>query len=399
MQTRPGLRILLAAGVALSVGYGVRQCLGLFITPLEAARGWPAGVFALAFALQNLVWGIVQPFVGAFADRFGARLTVAAGGLLYALGLGLMATTHDRTLFAWGGGTLLGLALAATSFGVLIGPVASLVPPERRNAALGILGAAGSLGQLFYPPFAQVAIGAAGWFAALIGLAVVGAAIVPLGFTLRDPAGAPAQTRQPLSAAVREAFGVPSYWLLSVGFFVCGFHLAFFQTHMPAIVARAGLAPALGAAALAIVGGFNVIGSYFSGRLSDRYPKRFILSAIYGLRFVAILAFVAVPISTVSVIVFSAAMGLLWLSTIPPTTGVIAEKFGLQWVSTLFGVAFLLHQIGAFCGAWLGGVIVDRTGSYNLMWVISLAVALFGVVIQLPIDERRVRRAEASAAA
>lgn len=392
------MRILLAACIALSVGYGVRQCLGLFITPLEAVRGWPAGVFALAFALQNLVWGIVQPFVGAFADRFGARLTVAAGGISYALGLGLMATTHDRTLFAWGGGTLLGFALAATSFGVLIGPVASLVPPERRNAALGILGAAGSLGQLFYPPFAQIAIGAAGWFTALVGLAAVGIAIVPLGFMLREPAAVPARAHQTLRDAVREAFGVPGYWLLSAGFFVCGFHLAFFQTHMPAIVARAGLAPALGAAALAIVGGFNVIGSYLSGRLSDRYPKRFILSSIYGLRFVAILAFVAVPISTVSVIAFSAAMGLLWLSTIPPTTGVIAEKFGLQWVSTLFGVAFLIHQIGAFCGAWLGGVIVDRTGSYNLMWVISQAVALFGVVIQLPIDERRVSR-EAPAAA
>jgi MFS family permease len=393
MRLRPGLGILLAACVALSVGYGVRQCLGLFIAPLEDARGWSAGVFALAFALQNLVWGLAQPFVGAFADRFGARATVAAGGLLFAAGLGLMATTLDPNVFAWVGGTVLGLALAAASFGVLIGPVAALVPPERRSVAFGLLGAGGSLGQLFYPPFAQIAIHGVGWFPALIGLAAIGVGIVPLAFLLREPArGIAAAQHLSLGAALREAFTVPSYGLLTAGFFVCGFHIAFFQTHMPSIVARAGLSPSIGAAALAIVGAFNVIGSYASGRLADRFPKRYVLSGIYGLRFVAILAFVLVPISTVSVLVFSSAMGLLWLSTVAPTSGVIAEKFGMQWVSMLFGVAFLVHQIGAFFGAWLGGVIVDRTGSYNLMWIVSLAVALFGFVIQLPIDERPLPR-------
>lgn len=394
MRLRPGLGVLLVACIALSVGYGVRQCLGLFIVPLEGARGWSAGVFALAFALQNLMWGIAQPFVGAVADRFGARATVACGGVLFALGLGLMATTHDPTLFAWGGGTLLGLALAATSFGVLIGPVAALVPPERRTVAFGLLGAGGSLGQLFYPPFAQISISSAGWFPTLVALAAIGIGIIPLALlVLREPDRAIATAQQlSLGAALREAATVPSFGLLTAGFFVCGFHIAFFQTHLPAIVARAGLSPSIGAAALAIVGAFNVIGSYASGRLADVFPKRYVLSGIYGLRFVAILIFVLVPISTFSVLAFSSAMGLLWLSTVAPTSGVIAEKFGLQWVSMLFGVAFLVHQIGAFFGAWLGGVIVDRTGSYNLMWVISLGVAAFGFLIQFPIDERPLAR-------
>ena len=399
MRLRPGLGILLVACLALSVGYGVRQCLGLFIVPLEAARGWSPGVFALAFALQNLIWGIAQPFVGAFADRFGSRLTVAAGGLLFALGIGVMAMTGSPAMFAWGGGTLLGLALAATSFGVLIGPVAALVPPERRSVAFGLLGAGGSLGQMFYPPFAQVAIGGVGWFPTLIALATIGIGIVPLAFVLRRPArtGAASQAL-PLGAALREAFTVPSYGLLSAGFFVCGFHIAFFQTHLPQIVARAGLSPGLGAAALAIVGAFNVLGSYASGRLADVFPKRYVLSGIYGLRFVAMLIFVLVPISAFSVLAFSSAMGLLWLSTVAPTSGVIAEKFGMQWVSTLFGIAFLVHQIGAFFGAWLGGVIVDRTGSYNLMWVVSLGLAAFAFAIQFPIDERPLARVAANPA-
>ncbi len=399
MKLRPGLGVLLAACLALSVGYGVRQCLGLFIVPLESARGWSAGTFALAFALQNLVWGLAQPFTGAVADRFGARLTVAGGGLCFTLGLAIMATANDPALFAWGGGVLLGLALAATSFGVLIGPVAALVPPERRNAAFGLLGAGGSLGQLFYPPFAQIAIHGAGWFPTLAVLALIGVGIVPLAFVLRDPPRTVhAGPQLPLGAALREAAGVPSYLMLSAGFFVCGFHIAFFQTHLPTIVARAGLAPGIGAAALAIVGAFNVIGSFASGRLADRFPKRYVLSAIYGLRFVAIGLFALVPISANTVIVFSSAMGLLWLSTVAPTSGIIAEKFGLQWVSTLFGITFLSHQIGAFFGAWLGGVVLDRTGSYDLMWVISLALAAFAFLIQFPIDERPLVRAPAAGA-
>lgn len=393
MRTRSGLAVLLVACVALSVGYGVRQSLGLFIAPLEAARGWSAGVFALGFALQNLVWGMAQPFAGAIADRFGARATLATGGLLFAGGLGLMATTHDPLVFSWVGGTVLGLALAAASFGVLIGPVAALVPPERRSVAFGLLGAGGSLGQLFYPPFAQAAISGAGWFPSLLTLAAIGVGIAPLSLMLREAprSVAPAQSLG-LFAALEEAFRVPSFAFLAAGFFVCGFHIAFFQTHMPAIVARAGLSPTVGAAALAIVGAFNVIGSYASGRLADAFPKRYVLSAIYGLRFVAILLFVLIPISVVSVVAFSAALGLLWLSTVAPTSGVIAGKFGLQWVSTLFGITFLVHQVGAFFGAWLGGVILERTGSYNLMWIIALGVALFGFLIQFPIDERPVRR-------
>ena len=354
-------------------------------------------MFALAFALQNLIWGIAQPFTGFVADRIGVRGTVAAGGLCFAGGIGLMAYTSDPTVFAWVGGGLIGLALAATSFGVLIGPVASLVPPERRSAAFGLLGAGGSLGQLFYPPFAQVALSREGWFPSLIALAAIGVAIVPLALMLREPDRTARGTGQSIGAALREAAVVPSYGMLSAGFFVCGFHIAFFQTHLPKIVATAGLDASIGAWALSIVGAFNVIGSYGSGWLSDRVPKRYVLSGIYGLRFVAIALFAFTPITTFSVIAFSAAMGLLWLSTVAPTTGIIAGKFGTQWVSTLFGIAFFVHQVGAFFGAWLGGVLLDRTGSYTSMWIVLLAVAAFGFIIQFPIDERPLVRVPAPA--
>ena len=392
MRQRAGLGVFLAACLALAVGYGVRQALGLFIVPLEDARGWSAGVFSLAFGLQNLVWGIAQPFVGAVADRFGARRTVALGGLLYAAGIGVMATATQPAAFAWGGGTLIGLALATTSFGVLLGPIAALVPPERRTAALGILGAGGSLGQLFYPPLAQVSIGGFGWHTTLLILAGVGALIVPVAWLLRDPPKTSHARSVSVVTAFREAIAVPSFGLLAAGFFVCGFHIAFLQTHLPAIIARAGLAPGVGAAALAIVGAFNVVGSYGIGRLADRIPKRYVLAGIYALRSVVILLFVLAPVSAISVIVFSAAMGMLWLSTVAPTSGIIAEKFGTQWLSALFGVAFLSHQVGGFLGAWLGGIIVDRTGSYDLMWTISIAIAVGAALINLPIDERPVAR-------
>jgi predicted MFS family arabinose efflux permease len=398
MRWGSGFGVFLAACFALSVGYGVRQCLGLFIGPLETAHGWPAGVFALAFALQNLVWGVAQPFVGAVADRFGPRLTVAAGGACYAIGIAIMAFANDPMLLAWGSGIFIGLALSASSFGVLIGPVAALVPPERRAAALGILGAGGSLGQLFYPPFAQIAIGGTGWHASLLGLAGIGALIVPLAFILRAPPRTTSAAHHlSLGAAFREALSIPSFGMLTIGFFACGFHIAFFQTHLPNIVARAGLSPAIGASALAIVGAFNVIGSFVAGRLADRYPKRYVLAGVYALRGVAIATFAALPITAFSVIAFSAAMGLLWLSTVAPTSGIIAEKFGLQWVSALFGVAFFSHQLGAFLGAWLGGVILDRTGSYDLMWTLSIAVAAFATLVHLPIDERPVARLNAIA--
>lgn len=392
MRFGPGLGVFLAACFALSVGYGLRQCLGLFIAPLQAAHGWPSGVFALAFALQNFVWGAAQPFVGAVADRFGPRLTVAAGGVCYAIGVGIMAFANDPELLAWGSGIFIGLALSASSFGVLIGPVAALVPAGKRAAALGVLGAGGSLGQLFYPPFAQAAIGGSGWFPSLVGLSVIGALIVPLAFTLRAPAAAPAGPRLTLAAAFREALSVPSFRLLAVGFFACGFHITFLQTHLPAIVARAGLAPSVGATALAVVGAFNILGSYAAGWLADRVPKRYVLSGIYALRGLAIVVFLAVPISAVSVVAFSGAMGMLWLSTVAPTSGIIAEKFGLQWVGSLFGVAFFSHQVGGFLGAWLGGVILDRTGSYDLMWLLAIAVAVFAALVNLPIDERPLAR-------
>lgn len=397
-MTRP-VALFLAASAVVSVGYGLRQSLGLLIAPMSAAHAWPVGVFAFAFALQNLAWGIAQPFAGAFVDRFGARAIVAAGGCMFVGAIAVLATAKDPLWFSWGGGTLLGVALAATWIGVLVGPISALVPPERRATAIGLLGAGGSVGQLLYPPLTQIALGSIGWFATLCVLGVLVAVVIPLAFFFpgeRTVAAASTPLREPrgiaLGAALREAFSVPSYGLLTAGFFVCGFHLAFFQTHLPAIVARAGLAPSVGAAGLAVVGAFNIAGTYCSGRLADRFPKRYVLASIYGLRALAMIVFLATPISALSVLVFSAVLGLLWLSTVSPTSAIIGEKFGLEWVSTLFGITFLSHQVGAFFGAWLGGVIVDRTGSYTLMWQVSIAVALFGVIIQLPIDERPVPR-------
>jgi predicted MFS family arabinose efflux permease len=324
---------------------------------------------------------------------------VLTGGILYGLGLGLMAYSANALVFAWIGGLLIGLALAAASFGVMIGPIAALVPVERRMAALGLLSAGGSLGQLFYPPFAQIAMGGIGWHATLIVLALFGLLIVPLAFVLRDPVKTTAShAAMPLGAAFREALAIPSFGMLTVGFFACGFHIAFFQTHFPAIVAHAGLAPSIGAAALAVVGAFNILGSFVFGRLADRFPKRYVLSAIYTLRGLAIVGFLALPVTAFSVIAFSSVLGLLWLSTVAPTSGIIAEKFGLQWVSALFGVVFVSHQIGAFFGAWLGGVVYDRTGSYDLMWIIAIAVAAFAALVHLPINERPVARLAVEAA-
>src|SRR5579875_3288520 len=370
------VRLLMAACVLLTINLGIRQSLGLFITPMTDDLHWSRSVFALSFALQNLLWGAGQPIAGVFADRFGAIRTIIGGAAVYAGSLVLMATWHDPLAYN---------VLAA---------IGKAVPEKERGIALGIAMAGGSFGQLAVPPISQVLIDGFGWLTALLILAAASAAMIPLALPF---AQVPTKTfegarDQSVGEAVREALGTPSFWCLTFGFFVCGFHVAFVQTHLPAIVSGAGLPSLVGAWGLAIVGASNMLGTYASGYLSGRMQKRFLLSAIYAIRGAIIAIFMLTPISELSVFIFTASLGVVWLSTVPPTTGIVTRMFGLRWSSTLFGFPFFSHQIGAFFGAWLGGFIYDHTGSYHLMWEISIAAAAFAALINLPIVERPVPR-------
>jgi len=393
MRSRTIVRLLMASCLLLTINLGIRQSLGLFITPMTDDLHWSRSIFALSFALQNLLWGAGQPIAGVFADRFGAMKTIVAGAVIYTASLVLMATWHDPLVYNFMG-VLLGIGFAGCSLSIVLAAISKAVPPEKRGVALGIAMAGGSFGQLTIPPISQVLIGGLGWLPALLILAGSSALMVPLAIAFaKVPTKADDGFRdQSVGQAVREAFGTPSFWCLTFGFFVCGFHVAFIQTHLPAIVSGAGLPSIIGAWGLAIVGGSNMLGTYVSGYLSGRMPKRYLLSAIYTIRGAIIAVFMLVPISEVSVFVFTAALGLVWLSTVPPTTGIVTQLFGLRWSSTLFGFPFLSHQIGAFFGAWLGGFIFDHTGSYQLMWQISIAGAIFAALINLPIVERPVPR-------
>ncbi len=388
------VRLLMAACVLLTINLGIRQSLGLFISPMTDDLHWSRSVFALSFALQNLLWGVGQPIAGVFADRFGAMKTIIVGSVIYTGSLVLMATWHDPLVYNFMG-VLLGIGFAGCSLSIVLAAISKSVPAEKRGVALGIAMAGGSFGQLAIPPISQVLIGGVGWLPALLILAASSALMVPLAIAFsRVPTAAALEGSrdQSVSEAVREALTTPSFWCLTFGFFVCGFHVAFVQTHLPAMVSGAGLPSIVGAWGLAIVGGSNMIGTYVSGYLSGRMPKRYLLSAIYGIRGAIIAIFMLTPISELSVFVFTASLGLVWLSTVPPTTGIVTQMFGLRWSSTLFGFPFLSHQIGAFFGAWLGGFIFDHTGSYQLMWQISVAAAIFAALINLPIVERPVPR-------
>jgi MFS family permease len=393
MKPRLIVRLLMAACVLLTINLGIRQSLGLFITPMTDELHWSRSVFALSFALQNLLWGAGQPIAGVFADRFGAMKTIIAGSIIYAASLVLMATWHDPLVYNFMG-VLLGIGFAGCSLAIVLAAIAKSVPPEKRGVAVGIAMAGGSFGQLAVPPISQVLIGGLGWLPALLILAGSSALMVPLAIAFAGvPIKPPEDTSdQPVGAAIREALSNSSFWCLTFGFFVCGFHVAFIQTHLPAIVSGAGLPSIVGAWGLAIVGASNMLGTYVSGYLSGRMPKRYLLAAIYTIRGAIIAIFMVVPLSEASVFIFTAALGVVWLSTVPPTTGIVNQLFGLRWSSTLFGFPFFSHQIGAFFGAWLGGYIYDHTGSYQLMWQICVAVAIFAALINLPIVERPVAR-------
>jgi MFS family permease len=395
---RPG--VVIFAGCAIGVvTFGVRSSFGLFTAPLSELRGWDREVFALAIAVQNLLWGIGQPFAGAVADRFGAGRVLAAGGLVYALGVALMAVSTSPGGFVFTGGVLVGLGLSGGSFTIVIGAFARLVREDRRSWAMGLATAAGSMGQFLFAPLGQAFISAYGPATALVLLAGF-VALVPLlavSLTGRGELSAEDEdigTRAALVGAIRQ----PSYLLLTSGFFVCGFHIAFISTHLPAYLTDLGLSPSLAAWALSLIGLFNVIGAYSAGVLGGTYPKRLLLSGIYFGRAVAFALFVLMPVSAFSVVLFAVFIGLLWLSTVPLTSGLVALMFGTRHVGMLFGIVFFSHQVGAFAGALLGGVTYERTGTYDLMWVLCIILGIAAGIVHIPIQERRAVRLAPSVA-
>jgi MFS family permease len=400
MGRRAWIAILCGGGI-LAVIVGLRQSLGLFLPPISVELDLGRETFALGIGLMNLVWGLGAPFAGALADRHGAGRVAAFGGLLY--GGGLLAMTlggQGEQLLA--GGVLLGLGLSGAGFSVVLGAVGRAAPPERLSAALGWASVGGSIGQFLALPYTYLLIGGFGWSLSLAILAATAALTVPLARGIAGAAAAPdaapdASGAQSLGEAVREACRHRGFRLLTAGFFVCGFHLAFVAVHLPAYLGDKGLPTWLAATALTLVGLCNVIGTLGCGLLGQRYPKKSVLSLLYLLRALVFLAFLVVPVSQASVLVFGAAMGFLWLGTVPLTSGLVAQIFGPAYMSTLFGMVFLSHQVGGFGGAWLAGYVYDLTGSYDLMWWLSVALGLASAALHWPIDDRPVARLRADA--
>ena len=404
--------LVMAAACAIAVvGFGARSIFGLFLEPMSATRGWGRETFALALAIQNLVWGASLPVAGALSDRFGPSRVLAAGAVVYALGIRAMAGTESPALLQMTAGVLVGVGVAFTAFTIALAAMAKVVGPERRSLALGLGTAAGSFGQVVFSPLGQALIAAHGWEAALVSLSATVLVIAPLALLLpgvgqrsraaeAEPSAAAVSTEsgatepeQSLGAAVREAMGHRGYGLLTAGFFVCGFHVAFITVHFPAYVLDLGLPAAVGAGAIAVIGLFNIVGSLASGAAGQRWSRKYGLSTIYALRAVAITALLLAPKTTGVIYAFSAAMGLLWLSTVPLTTGIVGRIFGLRYLATLFGFVFLSHQLGSFLGVWLGGRLFDATGSYDGIWWAGVVLGLAAAFIHLPIDDRPIARA------
>lgn len=387
--------LMLWCGAAvLFLSLGVRHGFGLFLQPMSIEHGWGREVFAFAIALQNLLWGVAQPFAGALADRFGAAKAIAAGGTLYVCGLLLMAASNSPWLLDLGAGVLIGLGLSGTSFTIVFAAVSRAVPPERRSLAMGIASAVGSLGQFAMVPGSLGLITWLGWSMALVVLAGLAALMVPLGQALvEQPTLHHGEPEITLAQALREALAHRGYWLLSFGFFVCGFQVVFIAIHLPAYLSDRGLSIEVGTMALALVGLFNIAGTYLAGLWGGRYSKPKLLAGIYAARAVVIVLFAFVlPVTAGTAYAFGAAMGLLWLGTVPLTNGTVATIFGVRNMSMLTGVVFLFHQVGAFLGGWLGGSIYDRTGSYDAVWIAAIGLSLAAALLNFPLREKPVAR-------
>ncbi|MBB4863876.1 MFS family permease [Pseudomonas nitritireducens] len=396
--SRTGFWILLSGALILALSLGIRHGFGLFLAPMSAEFGWGRETFAFAIALQNLIWGIAQPFTGVIADRFGAMRTVLVGGILYAVGLVLMGYSDSAFSLSMSAGLLIGIGLSGTSFSVILGAVGRAVPLERRSMAMGISAAAGSFGQFAMLPGTLGLIGWLGWSAALLALGLLVALIVPLAVLMRDKPLPVQGHEQTLGEALREAAGHSGFWLLSLGFFVCGFQVVFIGVHLPAYLVDRHLPATVGTTVLALVGLFNVFGTYFAGWLGGRMSKPRLLTGLYLLRAVVIVAFIWAPLSVWSAYAFGIAMGLLWLSTVPLTNGTVATLFGVRNLSMLGGITFLFHQIGAFLGGWLGGYVYDHTGNYDLVWQLAILLSLLAGLLNWPVRERPVERPALGAA-
>jgi len=388
--------VLFASGMILSLAMGVRHGFGFWLQPISQHHEWTRDTFSLAMALQNLMWGVFGPFAGMAADRFGAPRVVLLGALLYMAGLLAMSSASDPTLFAVSSGVLIGAGLACTAFGALSGVVGRTAPVARRSWAFGILGAAGSFGQFAMVPVEQMLIAGASWQGALHWLAAaVVLVMVPLSLLLREPALTTASggASQSITEAVREAFAHRPFRLLVAGYFVCGFQVVFIGVHLPSYLKDRGVFdPKVAVIALALIGFFNIFGSFTAGQLGGRLSKPKLLAAIYLARAFIISAFVFAPLTTMSVYIFAAAMGLLWLSTVPLTNGVIAGMFGVRHLSMLSGFVFFSHQLGSFSGVWLGGYLYTVQGSYDTVWLITIALGLVACALNLPISEAAVAR-------
>jgi predicted MFS family arabinose efflux permease len=391
--------VLVASGIVLALGFGIRHGFGLFLQPMSGALGWGRETFALAMAVQNLLWGLTQPIAGMLADRFGTARVVLAGAVLYALGLFAMAHATTPLTLVLSAGVLIGVGLSGLTFSIFAGILGRKFPPEKRSMALGISAAAGSFGQFAMLPLTQWLLTNLGWYGALMVLGSLALLMLPLTVALVEKRDAVAHAfQQSAGEAMREALSHRGYVLLTLGFFVCGFQVVFIGVHLPAYLADKGMAPHVAVTALALIGLFNIVGTYTAGLLGNRMPKRYILSFIYFGRAVVISLFVFLPVSPLTVYAFAVALGLLWLSTVPPTNGIVAQVFGVRYLAMLAGFTFFSHQIGSFLGAWLGGRLYDALGSYDLVWYLSIALGVLAGLINLPIDEREIRRSVAATA-
>jgi MFS family permease len=389
--------VIIACGCAIALlGFGPRSALGFFIKPMSSEFAWGRDVFGLALALQNLLWGLGQPIAGAIADRFGVFRVMFVGALLYAGGLLMMRYASTPLSLDLGSGVLIGFGLSGCSFNLVLSAFSKLLPPERRGIALGAGTAAGSFGQFVFAPFGVALIDNFGWQSALTVFAALMLLIVPLSLALSTPpatsANGPAAQQQSFTTALAEAFGHRSYVLLVLGFFTCGFQLAFITVHLPPFLVDRGISAQIGGWVMASIGLFNMIGSLSVGWLQNRLPKRYILSVIYFVRALATIAFISFPITPVTAIAFGAVSGLLWLSTVPPTSALVSLMFGTRWFATLYGFAFVSHQVGGFLGVWLGGIVFERFGSYTPIWWLSVMFGVLSALINLPIVEKPVQR-------
>ena len=395
-------QVLVCGAAIVTLSMGIRHGFGLWLQPITQAQGWTRETFAFAIAVQNLSWGLFGIFAGMIADRFGAFRVIIAGAVLYALGLAGMALAATGMLFTLSAGVLIGAAQAGTTYAVIYGVIGRNISAEKRSWAMGVAAAAGSFGQFLMVPSEGFLISSLGWKEALLVLSAAVLLIVPLAFGLREKTtagAAPVKREQTIVQALAEAFKYPSFQLLMAGYFVCGFQVVFIGVHMPSYLKDKSLPPEVASYALALIGLFNVFGTYAAGALGQRMPKKNILAGIYFARALVIAIFISVPLSPLSVYIFSAVMGTLWLSTVPPTNAAVAQIFGIQHLSMLGGFIFFSHQIGSFLGVWLGGYLYDRTGSYDIVWYLSIALGIFAGLVNLPVRETPIVRTPAPAGA